>query len=247
MVLKSISRYMFEDKYLTKKDHAKNALSNSASALIQLIPFIGGALNQISFGYMASLQMSRIENYLVDLSSFIKNEAIQKDTLSKMNQYFSSSDGIEYLYMNLDKVSKTRNSEKLKLYRNMLINQSKDDDILDLDISEEYLNILEVLRVESILVLEFISKYKSKVSNRNNIELGSLDANLTVDDSNYLDKLKSKYNFDSDTCEYYHQQLISNGLIVDDGMGRVGTRPLEMFRITKMGGEFLEYVGGLKK
>ena len=229
---------------LTIKDYLVEFASNSASATLQLIPYIGGALNQMTFGYLSSLQMKRIENYLVKLSEYLQSGAMQKEVLDEIGDYLNSEDGKEFFYLNLEKVAKTRNEEKLKLFRNMLLNQSSGYKTFSLDTAEEFLNILESIRFESIQVLEFLARYKeANPQKRNIIDGGSVTESIEDDkETDYLSQLKVKFGFSSDELNYFHQQLITNGLVVDDSMGYVGGKPLEKFRITKMGELFLEYI-----
>lgn len=229
---------------LTIKDYLVEFASNSASATLQLIPYIGGALNQMTFGYLSSLQMKRIENYLVKLSEYLQSGAMQKEVLNQVGDYLNSEVGKEFFYLNLEKVAKTRNEEKLKLFRNMLLNQSSGYKTFSLDTAEEFLNILESIRFESIQVLEFLARYKeANPQKRNIIDGGSVTESIEDDkETDYLSQLKVKFGFSSDELNYFHQQLITNGLVVDDSMGFVGGKPLEKLSITKMGELFLEYI-----
>lgn len=231
---------------LTIKDYLVEFVSNSASATLQLIPYIGGALNQMTFGYLSSLQMKRIENYLVKLSEYLQSGAMQKEVLNQIGDYLNSEDGKEFFYLNLEKVAKTRNEEKLKVFRNMFLNQSSGHKTFNLDTAEEFLNILESIRFESIQVLEFLARYKESNPKRKNVISGS-NISSDTEDSPYIKQLKQEQQYETDELNYFHQQLITNGLVVDDSMGYVGGKPLEKFRITKMGELFLDYILEPKK
>lgn len=231
---------------LTIKDYLVEFASNSASATLQLIPYVGGALNQMTFGYLSSLQMKRIENYLVKLSEYLQSGEIQKEVLDQIGDYLNSEDGKEFFYLNLEKVAKTRNEEKLKVFRNMFLNQSSGHKTFNLDTAEEFLNILESIRFESIQVLEFLARYKESNPKRKNVISGS-NISSDTEDSPYIKQLKQEQQYETDELNYFHQQLITNGLVVDDSMGYVGGKPLEKFRITKMGELFLDYILEPKK
>lgn len=231
---------------LAIKDYSIEFVSNSASATLQLIPYVGGALNQMTFGYLSSLQMKRIENYLVKLSEYLQSGAMQKEVLNQVGDYLNSEDGKEFFYLNLEKVAKTRNEEKLKVFRNMFLNQSSGHKTFNLDTAEEFLNILDSVKFESIQVLEFLTKYKEINPRRKNVISGSSISSDT-EDSTYIKQLKQEYPYETDELNYFHQQLITNGLIVDDSIGYVGSKPLEKFKITKMGELFLDYILEPKK
>lgn len=231
---------------LTLKDYSIEFISNSASATLQLIPYIGGALNQMTFGYLSSLQMKRIENYLVKLSKYLQSGVMQKEVLDQIGDYLNSEDGKEFFYLNLEKVAKTRNEEKLKVFRNMFLNQSSGHKTFSLDTAEEFLNILDSVKFESIQVLEFLTKYKEINPRRKNVISGSSISSDT-EDSTYIKQLKQKQKYETDELNYFHQQLITNGLVVDDSMVYVGSKPLEKFKITKMGELFLDYILEPKK
>ena len=236
-------------EHLAIKDYSIEFISNSASATLQLIPYVGGALHQMTFGYLSSLQMKRIENYLVKLSEYLQSGAMQKEVLDQIGDYLNSEDGKEFFYLNLEKVAKIRNEEKLKVFRNMFLNQSSGHKTFSLDTAEEFLNILESIRFESIQVLEFLTNYKeANPQKRNIIDGGSVTEDIEDDkETEYLSQLKVKFGFSSDESNYFHQQLITNGLAVDNSMGYVGGKPLEKFRITKMGELFLDYILESKK
>jgi hypothetical protein len=230
-------------EHLTFKDYSIEFVSNSVSVTLQLIPYVGGALNQMTFGYLSSLQMKRIENYLVKLSEYLQSSEMQKKVLDQVSNYLSSDDGKEFFYLNLEKVAKTRSEEKLKLFRNMLLNQSSEYKTFSLDTAEEFLNILESIRFESIQVLEFLANYKeANPQKRNIIDGGSVTEDIEDKKSDYIGQLKIEFDFSKDELNYFHQQLITNGLVVDNSIGFVGGNPLEKFRITKMGELFLDYI-----
>lgn len=235
--------------HLTIKDYSIEFISNSASATLQLLPYVGGALNQMTFGYLSSLQMKRIENYLVKVSNYLQSEAMKKEVLEQRSDYLGSDEGKEFFYLNLEKVAKTRSEEKLKLFRNMLLNQSSGFKTFSLDTAEEFLNIMDNIKFESVQVLEFLASYKEpNPKDRNVIDYGDLaDHEEDQKEPEYITDLKSKYKFSNDELNYFHQQLITNGLAVDDSMGFVGGKPLEKFRITKMGKLFLKFILEEKK
>ncbi len=55
-------------------------------------------------------------------------------------------------------------------------------------------------------------------------------------------KMEEKPYIEKDDLFYNHQQLISQGLIFDNGIGRMNTDALQTFKITKRGCEFLNYI-----
>lgn len=230
--------------HLTINDYSIEFVSNSASSTLQLIPYVGGALNQITFGYLGSLQIKRIKNYLVKVSEYLQSGAMQKEVLDQVSDYLLSEDGKEFFYLNLEKVAKTGNEEKLKLFRNIFLNQSSGYKTFGLDTSEEFLNILDNVKFESIQVLEYLARYKElNPQKRNIIDAGSITEDIEDEkESDYISHLKTKFCFSEDELNYFHQQLITHGLAVDDSMGYVGGKPLEKFRITKMGELFLDYI-----
>jgi len=235
---------MMDQDNLALKDYSIEFISNSASATLQLIPYVGGALNQMTFGYLSSLQMKRIENYLVILSEYLQSSVMQKEVLDQISDYLCSDDGKEFFYLNLEKVARTRSEEKLRHFRNILLNQSSGDKIFSLDTAEDFLNILETIKFESVQVLQYLANNKElNPQKRNIIDGGSITEDIEDDkETEYISQLKVKFGFSSDELNYFHQQLITNGLAVDDSMGYVGGKPLEKFKLTKMGELFLDYV-----
>jgi uncharacterized protein involved in tolerance to divalent cations len=228
---------------LTLKDYSIEFVTNSASATLQLIPYLGGALNQMTFGYLSSLQMKRIENYLVKVSEYLQFGAMQKEALDQIGDYLNSEDGKEFFYLNLEKVAKTRNEEKLKVFRNMFLNQSSGHKTFSLDTAEDFLNILESIRFESVKVLEFLNSYEepnTKVEYED--ENGMLIAPKKQEESEYITSLKKVHPYEIDELNYFHQQLVTNGLAIDNSPTSIGINILEQPKITKMGELFLDYI-----
>ncbi len=58
-----------KDNYITNKDILLTVLENTIRTGFQLIPVLGGALNQIIFGFNDIQQIKRIEIFLIDLST----------------------------------------------------------------------------------------------------------------------------------------------------------------------------------
>ena len=204
------------------------------------------------------MQMKRITNYLTQLSKIIESGAIQEDALERVNEYMTSDDGQEYIYLIVDKVKKTRNSEKIRYLKNLFLNHSVAKKNMDIDNAERYLNMLENLDIESLLILRFLSTYddttipkrtesgkklkgqfigakETPVVTRNN----SVGINNSV---SYIDAVRIEFDLEIEDLNYYHQQLITNGIAIDDGMGRLDAKPLKIMEITKRGEQLLRFI-----
>lgn len=229
------------NNYLTLQNKIYAGIENTVSTGLQLLPGVGGAINQAIFGYNNIIQLQRIENYLIEVSKYINSGSIQSDAISKIEYYINTPEGNEYLFLSLDKAKNIRTKEKIILLKNLFLNHTSSDTPIDIDLSEYFLNTIDSLDIKSFEILRFLNTYDGSKPNLSDevVEWGE----ESQDDSNkYIDIISAQYQIDKDDSNYYHQQLINYGLIVDDGMGRVGGRPLEVFVITKRGKQLIDFI-----
>lgn len=246
--------------YLTHFEQAQAGLENATRTSLQLIPAFGGALNQAIFGTHDIMQMKRIANYLTQLSKIIESGAIQQDALDRVNEYITSDDGQEYIYLIVDKVKKTRNSEKIRYLKNLFLHHSSAEKNMDIDNAERYLNMIENLDIESLLILKFLSTYDDitvpkRTESSKKLKGQSIGARETPivtrsmpvginNDVSYIDAVTLEFDLEIEDLNYYHQQLITNGVAIDDGMGRLDAKPLKIMEITKRGEQLLKFING---
>lgn len=186
---------------------------------LQLIPIVGGALHQITFGTYDIIQAKRIQKYLKSLEEMIESDKIAKDSVKQLTKYFETEDGAEFIYLTFEKAKKVRNEFKRECLRDFFFQYSLSSIRNDLDKGESFLELIEILDINTINIL-FSLKNKVEIDRQGLREKG----------------------FDKDDLDFYSQQLIINGLAIDSGMGSLDARALDIISITKRGEEFLSYI-----
>ncbi len=225
--------------YLKQLEQAQTGTENAIRTYLQLIPGFGGALNQAIFGTHDIMKIKRLEKFAKGMQDFINSGIIQESTLAMINEYIKSDDGQEYIYLIGEKVKKTRNKTKLEYLKNLFITHASATKPLDLDSAEKYLELIDILDVEATLILNFLKSCNAYIpAIQGTISFSS----KTKEELSYIDACINRFKITKEDLDFYHQQLISNGLAIDDGMGRVDARPLQVIKITKRGEFFLGFI-----
>jgi len=228
---------------LTHFEEATSGFENAARTFLQVLPG-GGIIDRGVFGTYDIIQMKRIEKFMLSMQELINTGDIQHSTLEMLGDYLGNEEGQEYLYLTIDKSKKIRNQKKLESLRNLFINHSSCQKPMDIDNAERYLKVMEDLDIEAILILKFRDSFiDGTLPNKGTLDFGSIE-NDTANNKKvkYLEAVSQELSIDIEDLNYYHQQLITCGLIIDDGIGRVGATALQMFAITKRGIQFLAFI-----
>lgn len=116
-------------------------------ALIQTIPVIGSALNEIVFEHRSRIKQNRVSSFIKILSEFLeKNQDLEID-IEKLN----SEEFSDVLESTLKRVCNAGSERKLKRFRNIIINQLKTKNINDF--SETFLDLTSNLNEKQIEIL----------------------------------------------------------------------------------------------
>ena len=207
------------NKELSTHEKQMAYMETSIRSGLQLIPVFGGALHQMTFGTYDIIQGKRIQKYLESLEEILQSGKLQEDTLKGLTKYFKTEYGAEFVYLTLEKAKKIRNEFKRECLRDFFFEYSLSNIKYDLDKAESFLQLIEILNINSINILFSLA---------NQIELDRQE-------------LREK-GFINDDLNFYSQQLISNGLAIDSGMGSFDAMALQHISITKRGKEFLTYI-----
>lgn len=98
---------------LKKKETYQNLVSaeNTISSLLQLIPVIGGSLNQLVFGRMQEIRISNIEASISALTENFKN--ISGESVD--NKWITSNEFLQIFKEFIEKIELESDSEKIKI------------------------------------------------------------------------------------------------------------------------------------
>lgn len=257
-----------------KSEDSKEILTSVAKSLFSTIPYAGTALTELVFDYNGRLKQNRLNKFIEILAeSFTKNSNINLDNI-KTEHFNDLFEAVIKRVVTTKSESKLRRFKDILI--NELINPSESDTVdiyLDLinNLSDNEILILhhhrhfaksyikeiarrDELREELNKAIEN-KKRESNImdissSSRNNDTIRSIETEIRVIKEKH-DKLKefrspAFYDLDENKYFFYIQRLYSQGLLIDIGIGRIGTEPFYIMSITEFGINFLKFLKDFK-
>lgn len=218
----------------------EEGVTSAVKIVLNVIPCIGPVLNEAFLDFPERIRQRRI-NEFVELFK----QGIEEYNPTINYEHLNSEEFIDILASIVQRVMKTSSNEKLNRYKKILLNEMSAS--YKSDFKETFLDIIERINEKQIQIL---LEYKKFIENDETIEGGTLPHGMLVqkDGPNFkeekLAKHKSGSYFGINDAEYlfYVQDLISKGLLLDDGMGRVSTSSYQILKITQFGLEFLRFI-----
>lgn len=133
-------------------------------ALINLIPHIGGALDILLTEKGAKWREERINKLLSELDAKIEDVKSNGFSDEKINQKFESEEFYDLLIQAMNSSIRTRHSQKISYYSNILLNQ------IVLDHQTEFSSELMIATLDNLTIDE-INYLTELFNNQNKIEL----------------------------------------------------------------------------
>ena len=218
-------------------------------------------LNEILFEYRGRIKQNRLNKFTELLSDFFKDN-------SKINL----EDFSDLLEAILKRVVDTKSEEKLKRFRDVLINGLNNQ--INYENTEPYLDLVKSLSEIEINILSHHSPLHYNFEDRNGIirqesyklelsqmedeiEKGNRTVEMLTKYSAQIDKIRvlesrcksiesyrksDFYKISEDDFLYYKQKLFSLGLLIDSGLGIASYRPFERMSITEYAKKFLLFI-----
>lgn len=248
-------------------NNSKEVLTSVAKSLFSAIPYAGTALTELVFDYNGRIKQNRLNHFTEILAEgFTQNSDINleniktehfndlfesilkrvvttksetklhrfKDILINELKTPSESDIID-IY--LDLINNLSENEILILFNHRHFDKSYLEEISRRDTLRDNLEkVLENKRKETIVIGE--SKYNSQIQ--------EIEKERRVIHDKH-EKLKiyrnpDFYNLDETKYFFYIQRLYSQALLIDSGVGRIGTEPFYIMSITEFGISFLKFL-----
>lgn len=162
---------------INKKEVGQSVIRNA----IALIPGYGGILNEVLFEYRGKIKQKRL-NVFVDLlmNYFSNHKGIDLESF----QTVEFGDLFESVLM---KVAQTQSLEKLKMFKNILVNQLENP-TQNIDDSEVYLELISTLSETELKILFeyrlFAKKFKSQANEVRALEVAVQQAQNNLGNSN---------------------------------------------------------------
>jgi hypothetical protein len=256
-----------------KKIDKKEIIISTAKSVFGVIPFGGAALDELIFEYNGRIKQNRLNRFVEILAdNFNENTEINLDNI-KTEDF---NDLFESVLRRVVQTKSERKLLRFKDILIKELNSPTTeceviDHYLDLisSLTEEELTILYNHR-------HFTEEFEEHIDelNRHKSNLASLDdqlkkQTLVIGESEFqkpYDQLKIIYTKKKEFVEsftkykkaefyelsaksfvFYKQRLFSKGLLIDNGMNRIGGVPFGNMSITEFGLEFIEFIRNSKK
>lgn len=205
---------------------------------IGAIPLVGTALNEVVFECRGRIKQGRVNRFIAELTKYM-----QEVTENQINYPHIKSEEFSDIFESiLKRIVYNKSEEKMHRFKNILIKNMMV--ISNSDYSETFLDIVSKINEKQIEILDIYRKIECKelISDDNLKERHVIDGNFVEKLSKY--RSFKYYDLAQSTYNFYVQDLISKSLLVDDGMGRVGSGPFDILKVTEFGIEFLKFIEG---
>lgn len=252
---------------MTKIDK-NEILTSTVKSIFGAIPFGGTALNELFFEYNSQIKQKRLNKFVEILAkNFTENSGINlkniktedfndlfESVLRKAVQTKSELKLIRFKDILIKELNNpTEQTELIDLYLNLITSLSEEELVIlfhHKDFNNNYENERDSLRE----LKEKMTKIKSNMKLETIIIEKSKYQNDYDDVSNKILEIKNKhkvlekyrshhfYGITEQKFLFYKQRLFSQGLIIDSGVGGIGTRPFQIMSITEFGVEFIDFI-----
>lgn len=195
-------------------------------AAVQAIPYIGGPLDTLLAGRGTKIQNERLEHFLSELSSRLNNlelaPNIDEDAL------------FDFAMEAIEKAVKTRSKEKRELFAKIMASQVTNPE--EIEYAEMALRIVDELDPIHFKILKQALSAPECGSPFIGLKIVmAKSAGIAEDSGNYhrplilKDKLQE---YPIEAIQYAISELMSKGLLHDEGVGRRNTNAMEYFIAT---------------
>ena len=256
-------------KHMTNIDKKEIAIS-AIKSIFSNIPIAGQAITEIAFEYRGRLKQNRL-NYFIELLSdyFSKSSDINLDNI-KTEDFSDLFEAVILRVVQTKSQEKHKRFRDILI--NQLTNPNNldnSDTYLDLvsSLSEMEIEVLKQHQAFDEAYNSFKEKHKVLQHEIGLKETGRRDATNRNDNQNYEElnnqihflenerqNLKKEidsrdrfrnhnfYNISASDFLYCKQSLYSKGLLIDKGVGAIGTEPFQLMAITEFGREFIHFI-----
>jgi hypothetical protein len=258
-----------------RKDEKTELLTSVVKTIFSVIPYAGTALTELVFDYNGRIKQSRLNKFVEILSQeFSKNNEIdiEKIKTENFNDLFESvikrvyttkselklnrfkdilikglkspENNFEFIDVYLDLITDLSEDELIILYEHRHFGKKYSIEVLRKNELGEQLNIAnENRKKETININIGPSKYSNKI-----IELEKERNEISHHHKNLeIFRKCSNYSISDDKFRFYKQRLYSKALLIDSGIGAIGTEPFEIMSITEFALEFINFIKNTEK
>ena len=256
-----------------KKIDTKEIIISSAKSIFGVIPFGGAALDELIFEYNGRIKQNRLNRFVEILAeNFNENTEINLDNIKtedfndlfesvlrrvvqtkserklvrfkdilikELNSPTAESEVIDHY---LDLISSLTEEELTILYNHRHFTEEFEEHIDELNRHKDNLTSLqEQLKKQTLVIGE--SEYQKPYDQ---LKITYAKKKEFVKSFNKFKKAEF-YQLDAKNFVFYKQRLFSKGLLIDNGMNRIGGVPFGNMTITEFGLEFIEFIRNSEK
>lgn len=246
----------------------KELLVSATKSAFSMIPFAGTALTELVFDYNGRIKQERINRFVELLSEYFThnhNVQIHNIKTEDFNDLFESVIKKVVVTKSEEKTKRFRDilikelnnpseiTELTALYLELIDTLSEEEIIVLEGLSNFDNNYYIQLDNQSNLKSE-LSKINEELKSKpflqpdKNHELAIKTLQDKIDNFLKIEKSVKKfseakhYNLTETKFNFYKQRLYSKGLLLDQGIDRIGVRGFEMMMITDFGEEFINFI-----
>lgn len=244
----------------TSGEISKEVAVGAIRSAIGAIPFAGTAINEALFNVSARIKQKRL-NAFVDLLmkhfSACSGEGLNLDRIT-------SEEFVDLLESVIRRVVRTKKIEKLETLRDVLIAAIDiDEDTVEQERIESFLDIIERVDTVHMKILAFLFARENTDLGWYLHELRLVETIKNVPEAhvkeiarqNFLEFSMKLHQYEREfgelrvslenseiNTEFYLQDLIAKGLVIDVGAGATNCRPLLYLTISRYGAAFFHFV-----
>jgi hypothetical protein len=204
-------------------------------ATIQVIPYVGGALDTLFSGKDAKIQQQRVETFLSELDERLKK-------IEGLTDLEPTEELLDLFTSVLDGVVKTRSSAKQKYFASVVSNQVSS--ARNWEEAETATRLLKDLEEIHIRVLTFSISAPLCDSPFNGLQVVTISEKPHGDEKQQqptsLAQAFPEYSVDA--LRMVCSELVSKSLLYDEGVGRLDTKSMEYFVTTDLAEWFINWI-----
>ncbi len=204
-------------------------------ALIQIIPYVGGALDALVGGYGAKIQQERLRHFLGELKARLEGV----EGLAKQDP---SEELFDLMVNSFDAVIRTRSERKRAHFASIVVNQVREEKPWEeADAAVRLLADLSELHVE---ILKEAARSPVCGPPFEGLRVVSLSSNAPGEEGHTRPRVLGTVfpNCSAALLRMVCAELVARGLLQDEGIGRYDTAAMQYFVPTELADWFLGWI-----
>ncbi|MBS1983111.1 MAG: hypothetical protein JST16_02970 [Bdellovibrionales bacterium] len=203
---------------------AKYEESTSVRTLVQLIPYVGGALDLVLSSHGQKFRRARLESYLGAISAKIGK--VEQDFTRMLNE--SPEEVYDLLRSHLEESDRTRDNERREQFANILLNQATRN--TKWDEPETATRLLRTLTSLHVAILKDVCSAPICDAPFEGLRVSVIEPIDKKDEPGKFHVLAETFGaVPGPQLRLAVIELVSSGLIKDEGVGRFGAMAMEKF------------------